>query len=73
MPLPGSIVTVRVETITQKFAKCSIICVGDVLLTHEFNSTLRKEDIREREKDKVSFVRASIILHKNKLFIGDAL
>lgn len=39
--------------ITQKFAKCSIISVEDTLLLNEFNSTLRKEDVREKEKDKV--------------------
>lgn len=59
MPIQGSIVTARVDAISLKFAKCSIICVEDALLVHEFNSTLRKEDIKEKEKDKV------VILFKN--------
>lgn len=55
VPFQGSIVTARVDAITLKFAKCSIICVGESLLPHEFNSTLRKEDIQEHEKDKAMF------------------
>lgn len=53
LPITGSVVTARVDAISLKFAKCSIICVEDVLLVHEFNSTLRREDIRDKEKDKV--------------------
>lgn len=31
-------------------AKCSIICVNNNLLHHEFNATLRREDINPRER-----------------------
>uniref|UniRef100_A0A915EDZ3 Uncharacterized protein n=1 Tax=Ditylenchus dipsaci TaxID=166011 RepID=A0A915EDZ3_9BILA len=75
LPTQGSIVTARVESITLKFAKCSIICVGDTLLGHEFNSTLRKEDVRDREKDKVEiykFVQPGDIILARVLGYGDS-
>uniref|UniRef100_A0A183BHZ4 EXOSC1 domain-containing protein n=1 Tax=Globodera pallida TaxID=36090 RepID=A0A183BHZ4_GLOPA len=52
LPSQAKIVTARVELITTKFAKCSIICVEDTALVNGFNSTLRKEDVREKERDK---------------------
>ena len=51
------IVPAQVEQIMLKSAKCSIICVEDTVLTNEFNSTLRKEDIREKERDKVNYTQ----------------
>ncbi|KAF7638850.1 EXOSC1 domain-containing protein [Meloidogyne graminicola] len=53
IPSQGKIVTAKVESITQKFAKCTIISVENTMLLSEFNSTLRKEDVREKERDKM--------------------
>jgi hypothetical protein len=43
-----------VLNIGPRFAKCSILCVENTLLPHVFNATLRREDIRATERDKVS-------------------
>ncbi|KAH7728193.1 3'-5' exoribonuclease CSL4 [Aphelenchoides avenae] len=75
VPYAGCIVTARVEAISLKFAKCSIICVEDTLLNHEFNSTLRKEDIRATEKDKIELykcVQPGDIILARVLGFGDA-
>ncbi|KAI1724504.1 exosome complex component CSL4 [Ditylenchus destructor] len=67
IPSPGSIVTARVESITLKFAKCAIICVGETLLNHEFNSTLRKEDV-----EIYKFVQPGDIILARVLGYGDS-
>jgi exosome complex component CSL4 len=75
VPYAGSIVTAKIEAITLKFAKCSVICVEDTMLSHEFNSTLRKEDIRATEKDKVELykcVQPGDIILARVLGFGDS-
>lgn len=50
----------------QRFAKCSIICIGDVILKRVYRGILRKEDVRAERKDEVemynSFRPGDIIL-----------
>ncbi|CAK5071692.1 unnamed protein product [Meloidogyne enterolobii] len=58
IPSQGKIVTAKVELLTQKFAKCTIISVENTMLLSEFNSTLRKEDVREKERDKVELYKS---------------
>uniref|UniRef100_A0A914GXY0 Exosome complex component CSL4 n=1 Tax=Globodera rostochiensis TaxID=31243 RepID=A0A914GXY0_GLORO len=75
LPSQAKIVTARVELITTKFAKCSIICVEDTALVNGFNSTLRKEDVREKERDKVElhkFVQPGDIILARVLGYGEA-
>lgn len=43
----------QILNIGARFAKCSIICVGNSVLSHPFNAHLRREDIQATEKDKV--------------------
>lgn len=54
VPVAGDIVTARVTVINQRFAKCSIICIGDVILKRVYRGILRKEDVRAERKDEVS-------------------
>jgi exosome complex component CSL4 len=54
----GDVVTARIEIITQKFAKCSIVCVRDVVLKKPFpRGILRKEDVRATDVDKVEMYK----------------
>ncbi|KAL7069883.1 hypothetical protein ACQ4LE_010882 [Meloidogyne hapla] len=75
IPSQGKIVTAKVEVLTQKFAKCTIISVENTMLLSEFNSTLRKEDVREKERDKVElykFVQPGDIILARVLGYGEA-
>lgn len=40
-------------TVSHRFCKCEIKCVGDVTLTRPYKGLLRKEDMRETQKDKI--------------------
>ncbi|XP_017855133.1 exosome complex component CSL4 [Drosophila busckii] len=66
IPATGDVVTARVLVTTPKFAKCAIFCVRNVLLESSYRGLLRKEDVRETEKDRVdiykSFKPGDIIL-----------
>ncbi len=68
IPLMGSIVTCRVININANQVKCSIHCIEDHVLKQPFKALLRKEDIREYEKDKIEiwkcFRPSDIILAK---------
>ena len=71
----GDIVTAKVSSINPRFAKVTIECVRDVTLREPFRGIIRKEDIREFEKDKVeiykSFRPSDIILAK-VISLGEA-
>ncbi|XP_046476038.1 exosome complex component CSL4 isoform X2 [Neodiprion pinetum] len=66
VPAPGDIVTAEVMVVNQRFCKCVIKCIGDVVLTRPYRGILRKEDVRATEKDKTemykSFKPGDIIL-----------
>lgn len=49
--------TARVEIVNQRFAKCSIICIGDTLLNRPLRGILRKEDVRATEIDRVEIYK----------------
>jgi exosome complex RNA-binding protein Csl4 len=57
LPVVGDIVTARVEVVNQRFAKCSIICIGDVLLNRPLRGILRKEDVRATDIDRVEMYK----------------
>lgn len=44
--------------INQRFAKCSIICIGDVILNRVYRGLLRKEDVRAERKDEVDMYKS---------------
>lgn len=50
--------TARVTVINQRFVKCSIICIGDVVLKRVYRGLLRKEDVRAERKDDVDMYKS---------------
>lgn len=57
LPAVGDVVTARVEVVNQRFAKCSIICIGDTLLNRPLRGILRKEDVRATDIDRVEIYK----------------
>lgn len=57
VPAPGDIVTAMVTVVNQRFCKCSIKCVGDIVLTRSYRGILRKEDVRAIDKDKIEMYK----------------
>ncbi|TNN69461.1 Exosome complex component CSL4 [Liparis tanakae] len=68
LPDIGAIVTCKVTSINPRFAKVHILYVGSTPLKDRFRGTIRKEDVRATEKDKVetykSFRPGDIVLAK---------
>lgn len=58
VPVAGDIVTARITILNQRFAKCSITCIGDVILNRVYRGILRKEDVREEHKDEVEMYKS---------------
>ncbi|EFN82797.1 3'-5' exoribonuclease CSL4-like protein [Harpegnathos saltator] len=58
IPTPGDIVTAMVILVNQRFCKCSIKCVGDIVLTRPYRGILRKEDVRAHDKDKIDMYKS---------------
>ncbi|XP_009643818.1 exosome complex component CSL4 [Egretta garzetta] len=71
----GAVVTCKVCSINSRFAKVHILYVGSTPLKSTFRGTIRREDIRATEKDKVevykSFRPGDIVLAK-VISLGDA-
>lgn len=57
IPTVGDVVTARVEIVNQRFAKCQIICIGDVLLNRPLRGILRREDVRATDIDRVEMYK----------------
>lgn len=57
LPVVGDVVTARVEIVNQRFAKCQILCIGDVLLNRPLRGILRKEDVRATDIDRVEMYK----------------
>ncbi|NWR33049.1 EXOS1 protein, partial [Tachuris rubrigastra] len=74
LPSVGAVVTCKVCSINSRFAKVHILYVGSTPLKSTFRGTIRREDIRATEKDKVevykSFRPGDIVLAK--ISLGDA-
>ncbi|XP_043675985.1 exosome complex component CSL4 [Vespula pensylvanica] len=58
VPAPGDIVTAMVIIVNQRYCKCNIKCIGDVVLTRPYRGILRKEDICAINKDKVEMYKS---------------
>ncbi|KAM9285202.1 exosome complex component CSL4 [Morus bassanus] len=75
LPGVGAVVTCKVCSINSRFAKVHILYVGSTPLKSTFRGTIRREDIRATEKDKVevykSFRPGDIVLAK-VISLGDA-
>ncbi|NXG44435.1 EXOS1 protein, partial [Psilopogon haemacephalus] len=75
LPDVGAVVTCKVCSINSRFAKVHILYIGSVPLKSTFRGTIRREDIRATEKDKVevykSFRPGDIVLAK-VISLGDA-
>ncbi|XP_065699576.1 exosome complex component CSL4 isoform X1 [Patagioenas fasciata] len=75
LPDVGAVVTCKVCSINSRFAKVQILYVGSTPLKSTFRGTIRREDIRATEKDKVevykSFRPGDIVLAK-VISLGDA-
>uniref|UniRef100_A0A8C8BUH4 Exosome component 1 n=1 Tax=Oncorhynchus tshawytscha TaxID=74940 RepID=A0A8C8BUH4_ONCTS len=54
LPDVGAIVTCKVTSINPRFAKVHILYVGSTPLKDRFRGTIRKEDVRATEKDRIS-------------------
>ncbi|KAG8435423.1 hypothetical protein GDO86_013385 [Hymenochirus boettgeri] len=74
LPDVGSVVTCKVMSINSRFAKVQIMYIGSTPLRNTFRGTIRKEDIRATEKDKVevykSFRPGDIVMAK-VISLGD--
>ncbi|MBN3312283.1 EXOS1 protein, partial [Atractosteus spatula] len=74
LPDVGATVTCKVTSINPRFAKVQILYVGSTPLKDRFRGTIRKEDVRATEKDKVeiykSFRPGDIVLAK-VISLGD--
>ncbi|XP_064418218.1 exosome complex component CSL4 [Latimeria chalumnae] len=75
LPDVGAVVTCKVISINPRFAKVHILYVGSTPLKAKFKGTIRREDIRATEKDKVEvykcFRPGDIVLAK-VISLGDA-
>merc|ERR1712241_232482 len=75
VPSIGDIVTAKITSVNPRFAKVMIECIRDITLNEPFRGQIRKEDIREFEKDKIemykSFRPGDIILAR-VLSMGEA-
>ena len=58
VPLAGDVVTAKVIQVNQRFAKVSILCIGDNVLDKSYRGILRKEDVRATEKDRVDMYKS---------------
>ena len=52
VPWVGAVVTARVELLTARFAKLSILAVESGVLAHAFSGEVKREDVEERDKDR---------------------
>ncbi|XP_011181780.1 exosome complex component CSL4 [Zeugodacus cucurbitae] len=58
VPVAGDVITARVLQVNQRFAKCSVICIGDHILERTYRGIVRKEDVRATEKDRVEMYKS---------------
>ena len=75
VPSVGDIVTAKVVSVNPRFAKVQIECIRDITLKESFRAQIRKEDIREFEKDKIEMYksfRPSDIILARVLSLGEA-
>ncbi|KAI4311026.1 hypothetical protein MLD38_035963 [Melastoma candidum] len=75
VPDPGSIVIARVTKVMARMASVDIMCVGTKSVREKFTGTIRQQDVRATEIDKVdmhSSFRPGDIVRALVLSLGDA-
>ncbi|KAI8556127.1 hypothetical protein RHMOL_Rhmol05G0227800 [Rhododendron molle] len=75
VPEPGSIVIARVTKVMVKMASADIMCVGAKSVREKFTGSIRQQDVRATEIDKVdmhSSFRPGDIVRALVLSLGDA-
>ncbi|KJE91808.1 hypothetical protein CAOG_02891 [Capsaspora owczarzaki ATCC 30864] len=75
IPAIGNVVTATVTSITSRFAKVNILCVGSSPLREPFHGMIRIQDVRETEKDKVEMYksfRPGDIVRAEVISLGDS-
>jgi len=75
VPEPGSIVIARVTKVMVRMASADIMCVGSKSVREKFTGSIRQQDIRATEIDKVdmhSSFRPGDIVRASVLSLGDA-
>ncbi|XP_001605472.1 exosome complex component CSL4 [Nasonia vitripennis] len=58
VPAPGDIVTAMVTIVNQRFCKCTIKCIGDIVLSRPYRGIVRREDVRATEKDRIEMYKS---------------
>ncbi|KAK9673259.1 hypothetical protein RND81_12G156100 [Saponaria officinalis] len=75
VPEPGCTVLCRVKKVMPKMASADIMCVGEKAVKEKFTGTIRQQDVRATEIDKVDMYtsfRAGDIVKAVVLSLGDA-
>ncbi|XP_048249549.1 exosome complex component CSL4-like isoform X2 [Haliotis rufescens] len=75
VPAVEAVVTARVTNVNPRFCKCAILSVGKTPLRETFRGTVRRDDVRSTEKDKVEMYksfRPGDIIVTRVLSLGDA-
>ena len=57
VPSAGDVITGRITHVNPRWAKCSILCVKDIVLSEPFHGILRREDVRATEKDRIEMYK----------------
>ncbi|ESN97115.1 hypothetical protein HELRODRAFT_102273 [Helobdella robusta] len=57
VPFIGALVSARVTRVTQRYCKCRITTVEKTKCREPFNGLLRKEDVRDKERDKTDMFK----------------
>ncbi|XP_065618806.1 uncharacterized protein LOC112038009 isoform X1 [Quercus suber] len=75
VPEPGSVVIARVTRVTARVASADIMCVGPKSVREKFTGSIRQQDVRATEIDKVDMhlsFRPGDIIRAVVLSLGDA-
>ncbi|KAI6685072.1 hypothetical protein NL676_030985 [Syzygium grande] len=75
VPEPGSVVIARVTKVLSRMASADILCVGPKSVREKFTGTIRQQDVRATEIDKVDMhlsFRPGDIVRALVLSLGDA-
>lgn len=75
VPEPGSVVIARVTKVMAKLASADIMCVGSKAVREKFTGTIRQQDVRATEIDKVDMYQSFLpgdIVRALVLSFGDA-
>lgn len=75
VPEPGSVVIARITKVMARMASADIMCVGPKSVREKFTGTIRQQDVRASEIDKVDLhlsFRPGDIVRALVLSLGDA-